>query len=74
MAGDRWSPVDTSLFQLISGLRYMFPKRMAAVEGDYPALIALHDRVATLPASPPIWTATGDRRSIGRNLPPLSGA
>jgi len=50
MAGGRWSPVDTSLFQLVEGLRYMFPKRMAAVEGDYPALVALHDRVKTLPA------------------------
>ena len=47
--GARWSHVDTSLFQLIEGLRYMFPKRMKAVEGDYPALIALHDRVAELP-------------------------
>lgn len=27
----------------------MFPKRMAALEGDYPALIAVHDRVAGLP-------------------------
>ncbi len=49
MAGERWSPVDTSLFQLVAGLRYMFPARMAAVEGDYPRLIALHDRVRTLP-------------------------
>ena len=49
MAGGRWSPVDTSLFQMVAGLRYMFPKRMAAIEGDYPALIALHDRVTSLP-------------------------
>ena len=49
MAGGRWSPVDTSLFQLVAGLRYMVPKRMATVERDYPALIGLHDRVRTLP-------------------------
>ncbi|GAA3260467.1 glutathione S-transferase [Sphingomonas yabuuchiae] len=49
MAGGRWSPVDTSLFQLIAGLRYMFPRRMASVEGDYPALIALYDRVKAVP-------------------------
>ena len=49
MAGERWSPVDTSLFQLVAGLRYMFRKRMAAVEGDHPRLVALHGRVATLP-------------------------
>lgn len=49
IAGERWSPADTSLFQLIEGLRYMFPRRMQAVEGDYPGLVALRDRVATLP-------------------------
>ena len=45
----RWCYSDCSLFQLIEGLRYMFPRRMAAVEGDYPALIRIHDRVAELP-------------------------
>jgi glutathione S-transferase len=49
VGGADWNPIDTSLFQLIEGLRYMFPKRMAAIEGDYPGLIALHDRVAELP-------------------------
>ncbi|MBY8828104.1 glutathione S-transferase [Hephaestia mangrovi] len=49
IAGDRWSPIDTSLFQLVAGLRYMFPKRMEAIEDDYPGLIALHDHVAALP-------------------------
>lgn len=45
----RWTYADTSLFQLVTGLRYMFPRRMAAVEGDYPAVIGIHDRVAELP-------------------------
>jgi glutathione S-transferase len=45
----RWTYADTSLFQLVAGLRYMFPRRMAAIEGDYPALIRLHDQVAELP-------------------------
>ncbi|MES2045786.1 MAG: glutathione S-transferase [Pseudomonadota bacterium] len=49
LAGDAWSYVDTSLFQLVAGLRYMFPRRMKAIEGDYPGLIALHDEVAALP-------------------------
>ena len=49
LAGDAWSYADTSLFQLVAGLRYMFPRRMAAIEGDYPGLIALHDEVAALP-------------------------
>jgi glutathione S-transferase len=49
VAGDKWSPIDTSLFQVIEGLRYAFPKRMKSIEGDYPGLIALHNRVAKLP-------------------------
>ena len=50
IAGDTWSPVDLALFQLIAGLRYAFPRRMAALEPRYPTLVALHDRVAALPA------------------------
>ncbi|HWU95585.1 MAG TPA: glutathione S-transferase [Sphingomonas sp.] len=49
LAGQRWSYGDTSIFQLIEGLRYMFPRRMAAIEGDYPRLVAIRDRVAALP-------------------------
>jgi glutathione S-transferase len=45
----RWTYVDCSLFQIIEGLRYAFPKRMAAIEGDYPGLIRIHDQVADLP-------------------------
>lgn len=36
MLGDRWTHVDTSLFQLLEGLDYMFPNRMR--ELDYPRL------------------------------------
>jgi glutathione S-transferase len=49
IVGGQWSPIDTSLFQPIEGLRYMFPKRMAALEPGLPGLAALHDRVARLP-------------------------
>jgi glutathione S-transferase len=45
----KWSYADTSLFQLIEGLRYMFPKRMKTLEPDYPNLVRLHDQVAELP-------------------------
>jgi glutathione S-transferase len=48
LMGDTWSYGDTSLFQIVAGLRYMFPKRIAAIADDYPALTALHDRVAAL--------------------------
>lgn len=41
--------VDLSLFQLIEGLRYAFPKRMKRFEKAIPRLLALRDRVAARP-------------------------
>jgi glutathione S-transferase len=49
LVGDHWTYGDTSIFQLIEGLRYAFPLRMKTLEGDYPKLIAIRDRVAALP-------------------------
>ena len=49
LLGARWSYPDLSLFQLIEGLRYAFPKRMAALAGDLPHLFSLSDRVRDLP-------------------------
>jgi glutathione S-transferase len=43
------SYVDLSLFQMIEGLRYAFPKTMARLEPQHPRLVALHDRVMTRP-------------------------
>ena len=47
--GRRLSYVDLSLFQLVAGMRYAFPKTMARREGDWPGLVAMHDQVAALP-------------------------
>ncbi len=47
--GRRLSYVDLSLFQIVEGLRYAFPKRMKRFERKIPGLIALHDRVAKRP-------------------------
>jgi len=33
----------------VEGLRYAFPNRMKAFEGDIPGLVGLHDRVAARP-------------------------
>jgi len=44
--GDAWSHVDTSLFQLVEGLNYMFPRRMAGLKSDHPRLHAVRDAVA----------------------------
>jgi len=49
LTGLRWSYVDLSLFHLVQGLHYAFPQRMAAIEGEYPRVIALGHAVATLP-------------------------
>ena len=46
---DGFSHVDTSLFQLVEGLRYAFPHRMAQIESDYPRIFACRDAVAKLP-------------------------
>jgi glutathione S-transferase len=42
--------VDLSLFQIIAGLNYAYPKSMAKASRKYPRLIALHERVAQRPA------------------------
>lgn len=47
--GAHVSYADLSLFQVIAGLRYAFPKAMARSEKEHPALGALHDRVAARP-------------------------
>ncbi|SDF40667.1 MULTISPECIES: glutathione S-transferase [unclassified Duganella] len=47
--GARLSYVDLSLFQLIDGLRYAFPKTMAKLAATYPHLLALYDKVAQRP-------------------------
>lgn len=49
MVGSRISYVDLSMFQLISGLRYAFPKTMKKLEPQWPGLGALHAMVAARP-------------------------
>jgi glutathione S-transferase len=53
--GDRYligavlSYPDLSLFQVIEGLRYAFPKHQSRIEPMYPKVAALHDRVLKRP-------------------------
>lgn len=49
MVGARLSYVDLSMFQLITGLRYAFPRAMAKLEPSLPLLVALSAQVAKLP-------------------------
>ncbi len=49
LTGRRLTYVDLSLFQIVDGLRYAFPRRMKAFERRIPGLVGLHDRVAARP-------------------------
>jgi glutathione S-transferase len=47
--GRKLTYIDLSLFQLIEGLRYAFPKAMTRIERKVPAVVGVHDRVAERP-------------------------
>ena len=47
--GAKFSTMDLSLFQLIEGLRYAFPKAMTRIERKTPRVVAVRDRVAAWP-------------------------
>ena len=49
VTGRRVTYADLSLFQIVEGLRYAFPKRMKASEREIPGLVELRDRVAERP-------------------------
>jgi glutathione S-transferase len=55
---------DLSLFQVIEGLRYAFPKATRRLEKKAPRVIALHDRVAKRPR---IAAYLASERRIGFN-------
>lgn len=40
---------DLSLFQMVTGLQFAFPRAMAHVEARYPLVMEVHDRVAKHP-------------------------
>ena len=54
-AGDQWlvgddvTCADLSLFQVVEGLRYAFPRAMGAAEPEHARVAALHARVAARP-------------------------
>jgi len=49
LLGRQLSYIDLSLFQMIEGLRYAFPKAMKRLEKKYSRVLALRDRVAARP-------------------------
>jgi len=75
LVGTSLSYVDLSLFQLIAGLRYAFPRAMTRIEPSAPRLIALHDavqnrpRIAAYLASP--RRMAFDEKGVFRRYPEL---
>jgi len=49
LAGEQLCYADLSLFQVVRGLQYAFPKRMAAMSPDLAAVLALAERVERRP-------------------------
>ncbi len=49
LLGKPFSYTDLSLFQMIAGLRYAFPRAMERLEPKYPRSVALHERVTARP-------------------------
>jgi len=64
MVGRSLSYVDLSMFQILAGLRYAFPKTIAKLERDWPTLVALHHKVA---AQPNVAAYLASKRRIAFN-------
>ena len=75
LVGSAITYIDLSLFQLVAGLRYAFPRAMARIEPSVPRLIALHDavqirpRIAAYLASP--RRMAFDEKGVFRRYPEL---
>jgi glutathione S-transferase len=71
----RFSYVDLSLFQIMEGLSYAFPRSLAKLKKKVPRLVALRERVAARPRIA-AYAASGRRlpfneQGIFRNYPEL---
>ena len=64
LVGGELSYADLSLFQMITGLRYAFPKAMRRIEAKIPNVVNLHDRVG---ARPPLKAYLDSPRRIPFN-------
>ncbi len=64
LIGRRAGYVDFSLFQIVEGLAYAYPRLWASIEGDYPLLAAHRQRVA---AYPPLKRYFRSRRRLDFN-------
>lgn len=49
LVGGKLGYVDLSLFQMVAGLRYAFPRALRRIGASYPAVMSLHQYVSRLP-------------------------
>jgi glutathione S-transferase len=77
LVGDGLTHADLSLFQIVEGLRYAFPKAMGRVEGVFPKVLGLHGRVAARPRIKAYLTSERripfNEQGIFRRYPELDG-
>ncbi len=75
LAGVKLSYPDLSLFQIVAGMRYAFPRAMANLEKNLPRVGALHDAVAARPRIKAYLASQRripfNRKGIFRNYPEL---
>jgi len=64
LVGGQLTYPDLSLFQVVAGLRYAFPRSMARLEPKYPRVMAVHGRVT---ARPRIAAYLGSNRRLAFN-------
>ena len=64
LLGRRLTYPDLSLFQMVTGLRYAFPRAMRRLERRYPRVVALHSKVE---AHPRLARYLGSKRRIPLN-------
>ncbi len=78
LVGNALSYVDLSLFQMVAGLRYAFPRAMASASPAYPRIAALHDLVATRPRIAAYLTSSRrlpfNEQGIFRHYPELEAS
>ncbi|MBI2361476.1 MAG: glutathione S-transferase [Deltaproteobacteria bacterium] len=77
LVGKAVSYVDLSIFQMMEGLRYAFPRAMARLERTHPRLVALRDRVSTRPRIAAYLSSERrlpfNQQDIFRHYPELDG-
>ncbi len=75
--GKAVSYVDLSLFQMIAGLRYAFPRAMSQLERTHPRLASLHDRIEARPRIAAYLSSPRrlpfNQQGIFRHYPELDG-